>query len=93
MLNAYAFNFAIRRCERQSNAFDKSVRSASNDFLVSVADFHLSSIDTRQCWALKPFLNSHSYLEEKELSKYSDICLNMMLSSNLEMLDNILTGL
>ena len=49
MLNPYEFIFTIRRsCERQSNAFDKSVRSALNDFLMSVADFHFSSIDTRQ---------------------------------------------
>ena len=50
MLNPYAFNFTFRRsCERQSNAFDKSVRSVPNDFLLSVADFYFSSIDTRQC--------------------------------------------
>ena len=50
MLNPYTFNFAIRRsCERQPNAFDKSVRSAPNGFLLSVTDFHSSSIDTRQC--------------------------------------------
>ena len=50
MLNPYAFNFATRRsCERQSNAFDKSVKSAPNDFLLSFADFHFSSVDTRQC--------------------------------------------
>ena len=60
MLKLYAFNFAIRRsCERQSNAYDKSVRSVPNDFLLSVADFHFSSIDTRQYCALKPILNSH----------------------------------
>ena len=50
MLNPYAFNFEIRRsCERQSNAFDKSVRSAPNHCLLSVSDFHFSRIDTRQC--------------------------------------------
>ena len=49
MLNPYAFNFAIRRSVGgQSNAFDKSVRSASNDFSLSVADFHFLSIGTRQ---------------------------------------------
>ena len=50
MLNPYAFNFAMRgSCERQSDAFDKSVRSAPNDALLSVADFHFSRIDSRQC--------------------------------------------
>ena len=50
MLKLYEFNFAIKRSfERQSNAFDKSVRSSPNDFLLSVADFHFPSIDTRQC--------------------------------------------
>ena len=68
MLKLYEFNFAIKRSfERQSNAFDKSVRSSPNDFLLSVADFHFPSIDTRQYWAPKPFLNSHWYLGKKEL--------------------------
>ena len=41
MLNLYAFSFAIRRsCERQSNVFNKYVKSVPNDFLLSVADFH-----------------------------------------------------
>ena len=93
MLNPYAFNFAIRRSyERQPNTFDKSVRSDPIDFLLSVADFHFSSNDTGQCWALKLFLNPHWYLEKKELWKYSDICLNMIRSYNLEMFDKILTG-
>ena len=57
MLNPYGFGLAIKRsCERQSNAFDRSVRSAPNVFLLS-ADFHFSNIDKRQCWALNPFLN------------------------------------
>ena len=64
-LNPYAFNFAIRRlCERQLNAVGKSVRSSPNDSLMVIADFHFLSIDTRQCWALKPFLNAHWYLEK-----------------------------
>ena len=47
------------------NAFDKSVRSTPNNFLLSVTDFHFSSTDTRQCWAIRPFLNSHWCLEKK----------------------------
>ena len=48
MLNRYDFDFATRRSsERQLNTFNKSVRSALNDFLFSVADFHFSNIDTR----------------------------------------------
>ena len=50
MLYPYAFNFVIRRSyERQSNAFYTSVRSAPNNFFLSVADCHSSSIDTREC--------------------------------------------
>ena len=60
MLNPYALNFAIKRSsERQSNAFNKSERSAPNDFPLSVIDFNFSSIYTRQCWALKPFIYPH----------------------------------
>ena len=45
MLNPYAFNFAMRgSCERQSNAFDKSVRSAPNDFFLSVTDFRFQAL-------------------------------------------------
>ena len=90
----HAFNFAIRRSyERQSNAFDKYVKSAPNDLLLSVSHFHFSRIDTRQCWALKSFWNPHWYLEKKELSTYSDICLNMIHSYNLGMFGIILTDL
>ena len=50
------FNLAIRRSwEKHSNAFDKSVRHAPNDFLLSAADFKFARIDTRQCSALKFF--------------------------------------
>ena len=38
-----------RPCWRQSNAFDKSVSSAQNDVLFSMADFHFLSIAARQC--------------------------------------------
>ena len=49
MLKPYAFNFAIKRsCKRQSNAFNKSLRSAPNDLILLLADFHFSNIDTRQ---------------------------------------------
>ena len=41
----------------------------------------------------KPFVNSHWYLKKKWILKHSDICLNMILSYNLEMFENILTGL
>ena len=53
MLNPYAFSLAIKRSwERQSNAFNRPVRSAPNIFLLSIAVFHFSNIDNRQCWAL-----------------------------------------
>ena len=45
MLNTYEFNSGIRRsCKRQSNAFDKSVRSAPNDFFLSATDFHFQAL-------------------------------------------------
>lgn len=66
MLNLYAFNFGIRKSyERQSNAFDQSITIAPNNFPFSVPEFHFSSIYTRRCWALKPFLNHHWWLEKK----------------------------
>ena len=70
MLNPYAFNFAIRRsCERQSKPFDQSVRNAPNNLLLSVADLHFSSIDTRQCWTLKPLPKSILIFREKRIFK------------------------
>ena len=39
MLHLYTLSFAIKKpCERQLKAFDKSVRSAPNDFLLPVPD-------------------------------------------------------
>ena len=46
----------------------------------------------RQCWTLYSFLKPH-WNFDKIVSKYSDICLNSILSYILEMFDNILTGL
>ena len=43
----------------------ETIWSAPNGFLLSVADFHFSSIDNRHFWALKSFLNPHWYLEKK----------------------------
>ena len=52
MLNPYAFSLAIKSSsERQSNVFDRSVRSAPNIFLLSIAD---PNIDNRQCCKLYP---------------------------------------
>ena len=80
MLNPYAFSLAIKRSwEKQSNAFDRSVRSTPSAFLILIADFHFSNIDSRQCWALNRLLNPHRYFDKKD-SKCSDICLNMNFS-------------
>ena len=62
MLNPYAFSLAIKKsCERHSNAFDRSVRSAPKVFLLPIADFHFSNIGARKFWALNPCLNPHRY--------------------------------
>ena len=56
----YAFSLAIKRsCEKQSNAFDRSFRSAPNIFLLPIVYFHSSNIDKRQRWALNHFPNPH----------------------------------
>ena len=65
MLNPYAFSLAIKSSlERQSNAFDRSVRSVPNICLLSIADFHFSY--NRKCWALNPFLNPRWYFNKKD---------------------------
>ena len=93
MLNPNAFSLASKRSwERQSNAFDRSVRNAPNVSLLSIADFHFSNINKKQCWTLNPFLNPHWYFD-KNYSKYSDICLNINFSYTLEIFDKILAGL
>ena len=76
MLNSYAFSLAFKRSwERQSNAFDRSVRCAPNIFLLSIADFNFSNIDNRQCWALNSFLNSHWYFDKKRFKIFRHLLL------------------
>ena len=85
--------FAIKRSRwRQSNALERSVRSAPNLFWLSTADFYFSSIEKRHCWALKPFLKPHWNIE-KNGSKYLDICQNINVSYIFEIYENILTRL
>ena len=69
MLNPYAFNFAIRGSERQSNAFEKSVRSAPNDALLSVADFNFSRVNSRQSKSVKTLHKSTLMFREKRTFK------------------------
>ena len=65
MLNPYKFCLAIKRAwERQSNAFDRSVRTESRIFLLSIADFYFFNLDITRCWPLNPFLNPHWYFDE-----------------------------
>ena len=65
MLISYAFSLAIKKsCGRQSNALDWPIRNAPKVFLLSIADFHFSSTDKRQCWALNPFLKPHWYFDK-----------------------------
>ena len=61
---------------------DSHVR-VSNTSLLSTADFHFSSIGSRLCCALNPFLNPHWYME-RNCSKYSAIYLNKNLPYILE---------
>ena len=71
---------------------DRSVRRAPKFLLLSRADFHISNIPNRHCWALNHFLKPQWNFDEIG-SKYSDIYLNIILSYILEIIDNVLTGL
>ena len=42
----------LRKKKSSSNAFDRSVNNTPNDFPLSSADFHFSSIDNKQDYML-----------------------------------------
>ena len=50
-----------RALRYKSKAFERSIKSAANTFPFSAAFFHFSSIASKQCRALKPFLDPYSY--------------------------------
>ena len=63
-LNPYAFSLAISNSwSRQSKTIERSVRNAPKDLPLSTYLFHFSSIANRQCWVLKPLLQSHWYFD------------------------------
>ena len=64
MSTPYACNFAINKSFKiQSNAFDRSAKSAPKQSPLSIASRHFSNIVARQCCELKPFLKLHWYLD------------------------------
>ena len=74
MPNPCVYNFAINKsCKRQSNTFERSVKSAPKQTPLSIASRYFSTIDVRQCCELKPFPKPHWYLDSIS-SKYFDIC-------------------
>ena len=43
--------------DESRHAFDKSVSKATNDLPLLLQNFHISNVETKQCYVLKPFLN------------------------------------
>ena len=56
---------AKNRPKRQSKSSDKSLKSAQNDFSLSTADFHFSSIFKRQYYVLHTFLERYRCLDKR----------------------------
>ena len=70
----YAISFATNSsCEKQSKAFERSASNAPKKII-------------KQCWALKPFLDSHWYFESI-LSKITESWLYKHLSKTLDKFD------
>ena len=71
--NSYALSLALSKLwSIQSNALERSVRTAPVSPPSSRVLHHFSTIVRRQCCTLKPFRNSHWNLENTE-SKYGKI--------------------
>ena len=78
-------------CDKQSNAFKRSVNSTPNGFPLSTDDFHFSNIANRQFCALKPLRNPHWYFDSNGLIKFV-ICLLIIFSKIFEIVGEILTA-
>ena len=73
----------INSCDKQSNAFERSVNSTLNAFPLSTDDFHFSDIANRQFCALKPLRNSHWCFDSNGSIKFV-ICLPILFSKIFE---------
>ena len=80
----------INSCDKQSNAFERSVSSTTNAFPLSTDDFHFSNIANRQFCTLKPLQNPHWYVDSNVSIKFV-ICLLIIFSRIFEIIGKILT--
>ena len=81
----------INSCDKQSNAFERSVGSIPNVFPLSTDDFHFYNIANKQSCALKPLRNPHWYFDSNGSIKFV-ICLLIIFSKIFEIIGKILTG-
>ena len=79
----------INLCDEQLNAFDRSVSSTPNDFLLSTYDFNFSNIVNRQFCALKPLQIPNWYFDSNRSIKFV-ICLLIIFSILFEIIGKIL---
>ena len=81
----------INSCDKQPNAFERSVSSIPNAFPLSTDDFQFSNIANRQFCALKPLRNPHWYFDSNGSTKFV-ICLLIIFSKIFEIIGKILTS-
>ena len=81
----------INSCDKQSNAFERSVSTTPNAFPLSTDDFYFSDFANRQFCAVKPLRNPHWYLDSNGSIKFV-ICLLITFSKIFEILGQIRTG-
>ena len=81
----------INACDKQSNAFERSVSNTPDAFPLSTDDFHFSNIANKKFCALKPLRNQHWYFDSNGSTKFL-ICLLIILSKIFEIIGKILTG-
>ena len=81
----------INSCDKQSNAFERSVSITPNTFPLSTDDFHFSNIASQQFCTLKPLQNPHWYFDSNGSIKFV-ICLLIIFSKIFEIIGKILTG-
>ena len=67
----------INSCDKQPNAFERSVSSTPNAFPLSTDDFHFSNIANRQLCALRLLRNRHWYFDSNGSVKFV-ICLQLI---------------
>ena len=81
----------INSCDKQSNAFERSVSSTPNAFPLSTDDYHFSNIVNKQFCALKTLRNPHWYFDSNGSIKFV-ICLLIIFSKIFQITGKILTG-